>query len=69
MHYNYYKTVFVEKTFAAGVAVGSLRAHLAGQGAGEANIVKEHDGIVEVEIATYNPLIMRYAEEKLAPFV
>ena len=69
MHYNYYKTVIVEKTFAAGVAVGSLRSHLAGQGSGEANIVKELDDAVEVEIATYNPMIMSYAEDQLAPFV
>ena len=69
MHYNYYKTVIVENTFKAGVAVGELRSHLAGQGSGEANIVDSNENYVEVEIATYNPLIMSYAEDQLAPFV
>ena len=69
MHYNHYKTLYVENTFAAGVAVGSLRSHLAGQGAGELNIIKQADDCVEVEIATYNPLVMSYAEDKLAAYV
>jgi hypothetical protein len=64
-----YKTVIVENTFRAGVAVGSLRSHLAGQGSGEVNIVDSNDNYVEVEIAVYNPLIMGYAEDRLADFV
>jgi hypothetical protein len=64
-----YKTIIVENTFKAGVAVGSLRSHLAGQGSGEVNIVDSNDNYVEVEIAVYNPLIMGYAEDRLADFV
>lgn len=64
-----YKTIIVENTFEAGVAVGSLRSFLAGQGAGELNIVATGEGCVEVEIATYNPLTMSYAEDRLADFV
>jgi hypothetical protein len=69
MSYNYYKTVYIQNTFEAGVAVGSLRSHLAHQGAGEANYKQTGDGYIEVEIATYNPLVMSYAEDKLADFV
>lgn len=64
-----YKTIIVENTFKAGVAVGSLCSHLAGQGSGEVNIVDSNDNYVEVEIAVYNPLIMSYAEDRLADFV
>ena len=64
-----YKTVIVENTFEAGVAVGSLRAFLAGQGAGELNIVATGDPGVVVEIATHNPLTMSYVEDRLADFV
>ena len=64
-----YKTIIVENTFKAGVAVGSLRSRLAGQGSGEVNIVDSNDNHVEVEIAVYNPLIMSYAEDRLADFV
>ena len=64
-----YKTVYVQKTFAAGVAVGSLRAFLAGQGAGELTIVSELEESVEVEIACHSHLIMAYSEERLADFV
>lgn len=64
-----YKTIIVENTFKAGVAVGSLRAFLAGQGAGELNIVDSNENYVEVEIAAYNPAVMSYAEDRLADFV
>lgn len=64
-----YKTVIIENTFRAGVAVGSLRSFLAGQGAGELNVVDSNENYVEVEIATYNPLTMSYAEDRLADFV
>ena len=69
MPYNYYKTIYIHNTFEAGVAVGSLRSHLAGQGSGEANYKLIEGGYVEVEIATYNSLIMSYAEDRLAAFV
>jgi hypothetical protein len=64
-----YKTVIVENTFEAGVAVGSLRAFLAGQGAGELNIIATGEPGVVVEIAAYNPAVMSYAEDRLADFV
>ena len=69
MHYNLYKTIYVENTFAAGVAVGSLRSHLAGQGSGELNVLATCGDTVEVQIATYNSLVMSYAEDRLADFV
>jgi hypothetical protein len=64
-----YKTIIVENTFRAGVAVGSLRSHFAGQGCGEVNIVDSNENYVEVEISAYNPLIMSYAEDRLAAYV
>jgi hypothetical protein len=64
-----YKTIIVENTFKAGVAVGSLRSHFASQGCGEVNIVNSNENHVEVEISAYNPLIMSYAEDRLADFV
>lgn len=69
MAYNYYKTIIVEATFEAGLVLGGLRSHLAANGSGELNAKKFSDGYAEVEIATYNPLVMSYAEDKLAPFV
>ena len=64
-----YKTIIVENTFKAGVAVGSLRSHFASQGCGEVNIVDSNENYVKVEIAVYNSLAMSYAEDKLADFV
>lgn len=64
-----YKTIIVENTFKAGVAVGSLRSHFASQGYGEVNIVDSNENCVKVEIAAYSPLIMSYAEDRLADFV
>lgn len=64
-----YKTIIVENTFEAGIAVGSLRAFLAGQGAGELNIISTGEPGVVVEISAHNPLIMSYAEDRLADFV
>lgn len=65
----YYKTILVERTFEAGVAVGSLRAFLAHAGAGELIITGDLSDTMEVELRIFNPLIMRYAEEQLAAFV
>lgn len=69
MAYNHYKTISVEKTFAAGVVIGALKSHLAANGSGELNFVRSYDDTIEIEIATYNPLVMSYAESQLAPFV
>lgn len=64
-----HKTITVENTFAAGVAVGSLRNFLANLSVGELNIAKEADGYIEIEIQAPNPLIMSWAEKQLAAFV
>lgn len=64
-----YKTIIIENTFKAGVAIGSLRSHFASQGCGEINIADSNENYVEVEIAASNPLIMSYAEDRLADFV
>lgn len=64
-----YKTIIVENTFEAGIAVGSLRSHFAGQGCGEVNVVASSELGVAVEISVYNPLTMSYAEDRLADFV
>lgn len=64
-----YKTLYIQNTFKAGVEVGSLRARLAREGAGELNVIADYGDTQEVEIMTYNPLIMSYVEDQLAPFV
>lgn len=64
-----YKTIIIENTFKAGVAVGSLRSFLAGQGAGELNVTDSNEDYVEVEIAVHNPAVMSYAKDRLADFV
>ena len=64
-----YKVITVEKTFAAGAAVGSLKSFLAHSSAGELNIIKEAADSIEIEIHTLNPLIMSWAEKQLAAFV
>jgi hypothetical protein len=64
-----YKTIYVERTFEAGVAVGSLRAFLAHAGAGELNVSSDLGDKMEVEIRVFNPLIMSYAEDRLAAYV
>lgn len=64
-----YKTIIVNKSFGAGLALGGLRSHLAANGSGELTITKDRDDYVEVEVATYNPLVMSYVEDKLAAYV
>lgn len=64
-----YKTIYVERTFEAGVVVGSLRAFLAHAGAGELNVSGDLSDKMEVEVAVHNPLTMSYVEDKLAAYV
>ncbi len=64
-----YKIFYVEKTFSAGVAVGSLRSFFTGQSCGEVHILHELGDSVEVEVTCENPLAMAFAEDKLAEFV
>lgn len=69
MAYNYFRTLYIEDTFSAGLAVGSLRAHLAANNSGGLTVKRAAGGLIEVEIATYNPLVMSYAEDMLAAYV
>ena len=64
-----YKTIELDKSFECGVALGSIRTHLAGQGSGELNIIQVQRATVTVEISVYNPLVMSYIEDRLADFV
>ena len=69
MAYNYFRTVYIENTFSAGLAVGSLRSFLAGQNVGNISVGRAEGDHVEIEICTYESVVMSYAEDKLAPFV
>lgn len=69
MAYNYFRTIYIENTFSAGLAVGSLRSFLAGQEAGNISVGRAEGDRVEIEICTYSPHVMSYAESQLAPFV
>lgn len=64
-----YKTFYIENTFLAGVAIGSLRSLLANQLAGAIEVKNIEGETVEVEAMSYNPLVMSYIEDKLAEFV
>lgn len=64
-----YKTIIIEDSFAAGLAVGSARAFLSANGAGDISIRGIGEGCVYVEISAYNPLVMGYIEDMLAEFV
>lgn len=64
-----YRTVIIEDSFAAGLAVGSARAFLSGNGAGELSIKGIGEGCVYVEFSAYNPLVIGYIEDMLAEFV
>lgn len=64
-----YKTIIIEESFAAGLAVGRARAFLSANEAGNISIRGMGEGCVYVEIFTYNPLVMSYIEDQLAEFV
>lgn len=64
-----YKTIIIEDSFAAGLAVGSARAFLSANGAGNLFIKGIGEGCVYVEFSAYNPLVMSYIEDMLAEFV
>jgi hypothetical protein len=64
-----YKTIYVDRTFEAGVVVGSLRAFLAHAAAGELIVSGDLSDKMEVEIRVFNPRILAYAEDKLAAYV
>lgn len=69
MAYNYYRTIYIQQSFSAGLAVGTLRSHLTNNGAGCVTVGPATGGYVEVEICTYTSAVMAYAEEQLAAFV
>lgn len=64
-----YKTIIIEDSFAAGLAVGRVRAFLSANGAGNISIRGLGEGCVYVEFSAYNPLVMSYIEDQLAEFV
>ena len=69
MAYNYYRTIYVQATFSAGLAIGALRSHLVSNSSGCITVGLATDGYVEIEICTYNSAVMAYAEDQLAAFV
>lgn len=64
-----YKTVYVERSFEAGVTVGGIRSILANNEAGELIVSGDLSDKMEVEIRVLNPLVMSYVEDKLAAYV
>ena len=64
-----YKTLYIENTFTAGKALGSLSALLTNQLAGTIEVKNIEGDKVEVEIMCYNSLVMSYIEDQLAPYV
>ena len=69
MAYNHYRTIYIQASFSAGLAIGTLRSHLVSNGSGGLTVGPVKDGYVEVEICTYNSAVMAYAEDQLAAFV
>ena len=64
-----YKTFVIKGTFEAGVAVGSMRNFLARSEAGELTILDKGLSVALVEVLVYNPLVMDYVAENLAPYL
>jgi hypothetical protein len=69
MAYNYYRTIYVQASFSAGLAIGTLRSHLVNNNSGCLTVGPVTGGYVEIEICTYNSAVMAYAEDQLAAFV
>jgi hypothetical protein len=59
----------LDKTFESGMAVQKVRSHLAANNAGEAILLQIHHSCVEVEVQTFNPLVMAWVEDQFADFV
>lgn len=64
-----YKAFMLDKTFESGMAVQKVRSHLAANGAGEVILLQIHHSCVEVEVQTFNPLVMAWVENQFADFV
>ena len=64
-----YKTFMLDKTFESGMAVQKVRSFLDANNAGEATLLQIHHSCVEVEVQTFNPLIMAWVEDQFADFV
>lgn len=64
-----YKTLYIENTFTAGKALGSLSSLLSSQLAGTIEVKSIEGDKVEVEVMCYNPLVMSFIEDHLAPYV
>ena len=69
MAYNHYRTIYIQESFSAGLAIGALRSHLVSNGAGCLTVGLAVDGYVEIEVCTYSHLVMSWAEDQLAAFV
>lgn len=64
-----YKTFILDKTFESGMAVQKVRSYLAANGAGEAILRQDYHSCVEVEVQTFNSLVMAWVENQFADFV
>lgn len=64
-----YKTFVIKGTFEAGVVVGSVRSFLARSEAGELTVLDKGLSVALVEVQVYNPLVMDYVAENLAPYL
>lgn len=64
-----YKTFLLDKTFESGMAVQKVRSFLAANGAGEAILLQTHHACAEVQVQTFNPLVMAWVEDQFAEFV
>jgi len=64
-----YKNFMLNKTFESGMAVQKVCSFLAANNAGEAILLQVHPSCVEVEIQTFNPLIMAWVEDQFADFI
>lgn len=66
---NGYREFEVEKSFASGMAVQRIISHLQNNGAGDVVWPVVKDDRVVFSVCTYNPLVTRWIEDELAPFV
>lgn len=64
-----YRTICIDNTFKAGMAVGSLRALAAGQGFGSVEVIGIGEKTVTVDLAANSSLIMAFMEDQLAEYV
>lgn len=66
---NGYRDFEVDRSFAAGMAVQRIISHLQNNGAGDVIWPVIKGDRVVFSVYTYNPLVMCWIEDELAPFV